>query len=647
MGSWFRQTVPSFLAGEVSAQVNALKVACVDRNLPITAETVRAWEETVHFLQEALQLAVSQASIVRKGTVLLEYEIPRRPLRLDAVVLVGGCIIIVEMKIGAHAVRRDAILQVAEYALDLRDFHEQSRHRMISPVVVATGMRSDLAPVLEPDSELEVERFATPGALASLIAELAQEHEDDPIDPRAWDESAYQPSMSILEAARELFAGHHVREISHAHANNLDSTVAAVQNIIRKARTIGEKHVLFVTGVPGSGKTLAGLSAVHLGAASDDATAHEALGAYLSGNGPLVQVLQYALTKDSHARTGLPMHQAKRRASAFIQPVHLFLREYAHNQLIPPDNVIVFDEAQRAWSRERNRQKAGIDASEASTILEIMDRRPDWAVVVALVGQGQEINAGEAGLAAWADALRGEKHWSVSIAPGVGTHFVDHATRPRELAELHLAVNVRSPRAQAVASWADHVVSGSIDEAAETRKEFARYPVYITRDLNVMRRYLRDRARPDRRTGLLASAQARRLRPFGIEMDSSFQGGVQWPQWFVEGAEDVRSSYALEVAASEFKRQGLEIDWAGLCWGDDFTWDPEVKRWTARKISGPRWISASHEHAVNRYRVLLTRARHGLVLWVPKPDGHELLINGDTLDATADVLRQCGAALLE
>jgi hypothetical protein len=372
-------------------------------------------------------------------------------------------------------------------------------------------------------------------------------------------------------------------------------------------------------------------------------TVGHALGAYLSGNGPLVEVLRYAIAVDLRMRSAISTHEAKRLAGTFIQPVHRFVQELADSSHPPPEHVIVFDEAQRAWDRHRMEQKQSIPASEAATTLSIMERAPGWSVVVALVGEGQEIHDGEAGIGAWFEALADNPSWRISAAASE-TGAPEEVRQRTEVDDaFELDVSVRSPRAEAIADWAEGVVTGRLDAARQAAARCDGFPMLLTRDLETMRSYLRDRARPDRRPGLVASSQARRLRPFGIEMDGTFQGGISWARWFVDGEEDIRSSYALEVAASEFKCQGLEIDWAGLCWGSDFTWDPDTGDWRFLQLRGSRWVrDRDEQHARNRYRVLLTRARYGLVVWVPKPRRGVALIDGRALEATAQALVTAG-----
>jgi hypothetical protein len=642
MAAWTSYTVKDFMALDGEPVSAVLAGMAAERGFSSTPATMSAWAETVGVVREALHRLSSSASIDGWG-LLFEYEIPRRGLRPDVVLLAGSEIAVIEFKAGADRYDRAALMQVTEYAQDLRDFHHESAGRQATPILVATGAHGDPRSLPVEGSSTHVECVNDAGQLAEVLAKLAAAGGEQ-ISLEDWDGSAYQPTPDILTAAREVFGGHNIRDITFAYADNLDATVDTIRGAIALARQESLHVVVFVTGVPGSGKTLAGLSAVHDMAGDEQRGASDPLGAYLSGNGPLVNVLQYALAKDLRTRESLTETEAKRRAKTFVQPVHLYIREYSDEAATPSDHVIVFDEAQRAWDARQMMRKQSIDRSEAEVILDAMSRVPPWAVLVGLVGEGQEINSGEAGLGEWSRALEVRQEWHVLAAPDVAPRFSSLAGRLATDDTLHLTVNVRAPRARAIAGWADALVSGNFERARELIAQHSEYPVLLTRSLEEMRSYLRDRIATDRRVGLLASSQARRLRPFGIEMSSSFQGGVDWPRWFVDDAEDIRSSFSLEIAASEFKCQGLEIDWAGLCWGDDFFWSSDKGTWVARRLRGSSWtVDSDMTYARNRYRVLLTRARYGLVIWVPRPLGHELLVDPELLDATAAALMEAGA----
>lgn len=645
MSAWVATKVSDFLKSPNSKFVDSLAGKAASLGLAVTPHSYRSWEESVQFVRDLLDQLGKDREISEFG-LLLEYEIPRRAVRPDAVLLAGQCIYVLEFKVGAEAFDRSSLMQVSDYALDLRDFHKESQGKRIFPVLISTSVFGESKRISVDGSKQEVLCVSNPYELAKEISETLVETPDQ-INVNDWDQSAYQPTPDILSAARAVYAGNEVKDISFAYADNLTLTVDSIREFIQKARTNSEHIVIFVTGVPGSGKTLAGLSAVHQ-ISNVRNVATEPLGAYLSGNGPLVEVLQYALAKDLQKREPISKKEAERRTKTFIQPVHLYVKEYSSPEKVPPDHVIVFDEAQRAWDADQMQKKQSIDASEAEIVLSAMERVSPWSVLIALVGEGQEINRGEAGLGEWIRALEDRPAWQVVAAVDLRARFEPLQQRLTVEESMHLSVNVRSPRARAIADWANALVNGKLDEAARILEQFPEYPLLLTRSLQDLRHYLRDRVmisenKSDRRIGLVASSQARRLRPFGIEMSNDFQGGIDWPRWFVDEPSDIRSSFLLEVAASEFKCQGLEIDWAGICWGDDFVWSSESGMWCARRLSGSAWKNEkSITFAQNRYRVLLTRARFGQVIWVPKPTGTEALVDAAGLEATAQALIRAG-----
>ena len=608
------------------------------RNFDVKPEQVYAWRESLQVVCAALSSLVAEVDEAKSWSVLCEYEIPRRGTRPDFVILGSGFVISIEMKVGATTYERSDRFQAEDYAKDLEDFHEESYGLTVIPVLCATEARYVDVDLLTTPTTSRVQ-LVNPSGLAPLLVDVASRlGSGELVNCVAWDQSRYRPTPGIVETALEVFSGHQVREITHAYADNLTATVDELRRLIIGARERSERLICFVTGVPGSGKTLAGMSAVHQTAGGEGL-----LGTYLSGNGPLVAVLQYALAKDIQEREGIRTDDAKRRSSVLVQMVHGFVKELATSDRPPSENVIVFDEAQRAWDSRQMERKQRISKSEAEVTLEIMGRREDWAVVIALVGEGQEINTGEAGIGEWMTALQRFPSWSVHVSPHIPHGLGD---RPAVSEDLHLSVGVRAPRAQALSDWVDALIEGRPSDALRALSRNQDYPVLLCRELDDMRAYLMDQPL-DRRVGLLASAQARRLRAFGIEMDGVFQGGVDWPRWFVDGREDIRSSYQLEVAASEFKCQGLEIDWAGLCWGSDFTWSQIDQEWTSRRLRGPKWVTDRDKTmAKNRYRVLLTRARYGLIIWVPRPSRSVPLVDLVALEETADFLLSCGVVPL-
>jgi hypothetical protein len=384
-----------------------------------------AWREEVAWLQTACRQLIAATEKAIGWTILLEYEIARRGRRIDAVLLTNRAIVVLEFKVGLQAADSSSRWQVYEYALDLRDFHGDSGHHLIVPIVVPTGSSAgSCTPPVVAGNHLtatpvhEVIECPPEQLAATILAVDAglSDSSSPPIDHQSWCTADYRPSLNIIEAAERVFAGHEVREISHATATNLSCTVDAVIRCITEAQRNCQHVVCFVTGVPGAGKTLAGLSAVHDPALREDA---RPAAVFLSGNGPLVKIVRAALVRDLRRRSPKSTDGA-RQVATFIQNVHSFLGYYAFKapEQVPPEHVVIFDEAQRAWDGKQMALKKRGDKSEAALMLEVMARCPDWSVIVALVGFGQEIHQGEAGLQEWGRAITGmSPNWSVVASP--------------------------------------------------------------------------------------------------------------------------------------------------------------------------------------------------------------------------------------
>lgn len=629
---------------------------------------IDAWQEGLLLLEHLCQELALQEPRSLTWSILLEYPIPRRSKYPDVVLLADDVIFVIELKVGATGFDSAAQWQVEDYALDLRDFHVESHDRPMIPVLVATRASAAAAGSL-PDASAAKRTVwpvtcIAPDQLASfLLKAYGAVHQPDrpPIDAEALDESLYRPSLSIVEAAQELFAGHSVMEIAHAWADNLTKTTAVLTQAIDEARRNNLRTLCFVTGIPGSGKTLAGLSAIHQGVDRQ----LETPSVFLSGNGPLVKIVREAIVRDAVRNRRWTSKDARRKVGTFIQNVHSFLAEYYTRRAseCPHEHVVVFDEAQRAWSAKQMKAKKGVNVSEPRMMLSVMERCRGWCVLVALVGGGQEIHRGEGGLEAWGSALAETTHpWNVLVSPEVvkgGESLAGHrlfsaavpsTCRIVEVPSLHLDVTIRSPRAQAFAQWVNQVLTGKPEQAKIIRDSMKEFPVAMTRDLHVARRWLQDRSRFERRCGLVASSGGARLRAYGIEVSSGFRHAYPFEEWFLGQLEDVRSSYRLEVAATEFECQGLELDWVGVCWGDDLCFDASSSGWLFRQFRGTRWQAIRQEgnrrYLLNKYRVLLTRAREGMIIWVPRGDIHDPTHDPSLLNATADYLHAAGVPLL-
>jgi DUF2075 family protein len=665
MASYYRATLSKFLADDPKRILGELTAASSAGGfLDLKHRQTKAWQRELVVLEAVARSLISASESTASWNLFLEYPIPRRQKRIDAVMLAGSLIFCLEFKTEDKDVTKQTQRQVEDYALDLRDFHEASRGRRIVPVAVAFAGESSTSE-LRVESTVDLVRpvvATTAGDLAEqlLIAfRTESDPSDSPIDASAWDESPYRPVPTIVEAAEALYAGHNVREIAHSHAGaiNLTQTSEKLVELIQEAQRNRTKIACFVTGVPGAGKTLAGLNVVHSSELRQDGRPAPVL---LSGNYPLVKIVTAAIARDARRRK--KENGAARTTGTLVQNANAFFREALEKPDRPPaENVVVFDEAQRAWDAEKNEKKNGQSISQPDSMLSIMDRHTDWAVLVALIGGGQEIHSGEAGLAAWGQALRSKyPHWQIAAPPEAldgdvslsGQRlFPETSVVPgtlRRESALHLNVCLRSYRAKRVAEWVEAVLRRDADAASGVMPDLTGFPLVFTRSLESARAWLRSQTRGLRRSGLVASSSAVRLRAHGIELSSGFrqENRDMYVNWFLAETSDVRASNQLEVAASEFECQGLELDWVGVCWGGDVTIGPENGGWAFRNFSGSKWGVVKNErdrrYLLNTYRVLLTRAREGMVVWIPIGDPRDSTRPTEPMDATAAHLRQCG-----
>jgi hypothetical protein len=573
--------------------------------------------------------------------ILTDWRLPRIGRRIDAIVLAPRVIVVCALREGRRHLRRDRDA-VEDAALDLHDFHAASRgHPVVPLLITADAVRSDPArPLLWPGVTPVME--ASSASLPAVLTDLARAPLCPPLDPQQWQAAAYRPIPSLIEAARMLYARHSVAEIaaSHATAENLRATRAAITAAVAQARSARQPAIVFVTGIPGAGKTLCGLDAAFAGEA-----------AFLTGNPSLVHVLREALARDA----GGSLRMARQRMEAVIQALPAFRDHYLPGGT-PPERVIVIDEAQRCWSAAHAIAKTAqrpvrLADSEPGHLLDIMRRRDDGPVIIALVGGGQEINAGEGGLAEWGEALRSRPEWRVyaaaeSRAGGDKRQCLPPLPGVVEAAPLHLAVPVRSLRHAGAASWVDAVLDGDVKRARAVAADGI--PFRVTRDLAVMRARLRLACRGSRRAGLLASAEAKRLRAEGLGGTLPHDDPAAVARWFLDRFPDIRASDALEVAATEFFAQGLELDAAGLCWDGDLI--RQDGAWQARRFRGTVWTSPRSAdvrmNRLNAYRVLMTRARYETVIWVPRGAADDPTREPAVMDQVAAFLAACGAGRL-
>lgn len=624
-----------------------------------------AWLEQIAILKQQLP----SFSVDTNNSIYFEFSIPRMGKRVDVVLVIEGLVFVVEFKVGSSEYARHDKEQVLDYALDLKHFHEGSHKACIVPVLLATQ-----APLTDLQLSISADGLAgllcvNKKGLEPLIDSCLNTWSDSKvgktyqlvINSSAWAESAYKPTPTIIQAAQALYQGHNVEEISRsdAGARNLSETADAISAVIEQAKANNEKAICFITGVPGSGKTLAGLNITtnRMGTTEDEHAI------FLSGNGPLVEVLQEALARDEHERADIKIGDARRNAKTFIQNIHHFRDDNLKSEAAPAEKVVVFDEAQRAWDRDKTakfmqqkRDQIGFNLSEPEFLIEVMDRHNDWCVIVALIGGGQEINTGEAGLPEWFASLRRSfNHWRVCYSDQIeGEEYTQDQPLVHHLnglkAEpdnsLHLGISVRSFRAEKLSAFVGCVINNQADQALtlyNTIKDV--YPIALTRDLHAARIWLLQHARGGELYGLVASSGANRLKPEGINIKAK----IKPAEWFLNGKQDVRSCQYLEDVATEFDIQGLELDWAGVCWDADFRYvfdSNDTGDWSLNKFTGTTWKKVNSEsrqrYLANAYRVLLTRARQGMVIYVPEGDEKDQTRVPDFYDGIYNYLKACG-----
>ena len=637
-----------------------------------------AWQFEIQMLKEILRNKAD-------GQILFEYSIPRLGKRIDVVLLLQGIVFALEFKVGAEVYYRQDSEQVWDYALDLKNFHEASRDLTIVPVLIATEAPDSSATqefCLYDDHVFEP-ILCNAGGLREVIAKITQEHGNH-ADLSHWGYSRYMPTPTIIQAASSLYLNHSVEDITRSEASgeNLQRTSEFVMRVIEHSQANHEKSICFVTGVPGAGKTLVGLNiAVRQ-------FEKKSLAVYLSGNQPLVSVLSEALARDKKRQgeernpgVRYNLTTARRDVKSFIQIVHHYRNETL-NKLKKPirdgvleidpakvtkhqddgysevEHVAIFDEAQRAWTKQQLAnwlsRKQGIHdfpMSEPEFLIWSLNLREDWGVIVCLVGGGQEINTGEAGIGEWLRAINANfPNWNVFIsdeltgkeyAEGELEDLLQANSRLERSSDLHLAVSMRSFRAEQLSNFVHFLLEGDIPEAQERfRMLEGKYPIVLTRSLDQAKAWLRRQKRGTERYGMVVSSQAQRLRPLAIDVRCK----PDTVHWFLDDITDIRSSLFLEDAASEFDVQGLELDWTCLVWDGDLRW--QGTRWGNYSFTGNKWqnIRAPERKAyqINAYRVLLTRARQGMVLCIPEGNPDDATRLPEFYDGTYQYLKQIG-----
>lgn len=610
-----------------------------------------AWRKEIDILQDQLRS-------VENGDIAFEYTIPRMGHRIDVVCIIHGLIFLLEFKVGDSEYRKSTADQVMDYALDLKYFHELSADRYIIPISIPTEAPSVCNEVSFMEDKISNVLKCTKDNIGLTISSVLSSVQDQDLSIADWINSRYAPTPTIIEAAQAMYRNHSVKDISRndAGAHNLTATTETINQIIDDCKRNHKKAICFVTGVPGAGKTLAGLNIANE-RHNFDADEHAV---FLSGNGPLVDILQAALAKDRSSRAGITIAEAKKETKAFIQIIHRFRDEALTTNNPPAEKVAIFDEAQRAWNEESltdfMKRKKGVDAfnqSEPEFLIRIMDRHQDWAVIVCLVGGGQEIYNGEAGIIDWFRALQKKfRNWHIYLSDKItDSEYVGNSSIEELLTgcsyslrpALHLGVSLRSFRSEKLAEFVKLLLDNEPSAAAAVYSELSiHYPIILTRDLDKAKEWIRKKARGTERYGLLASSEGKRLRGIGIWVPSV----INHVGWFLNEKDNVDSSYFFEVAASEFKVQGLEIDYSILAWDADLR--RSGKGFDYFKFRGTRWNHVNNmqqqKYLKNAYRVLMTRARQGMIIFVPSGTDPEDDPTRDSAfyDDIYKYLRSCG-----
>lgn len=671
------------------------QIAMMDEGDSVS-EQKYAWFEEIEILQQALLPWKEE-----NAEIIFEYSIPRLGKRVDVVLLLRGIVFVIEFKAGQKVYLQADMEQVMDYALDLKNFHLDSHNRIIVPILVATGATDtshDFRFSVYDDS-IYNPLMSNMDGLQNLIQKVIARENVQPSeesDFANWAISRYSPTPTIIEAASALYQNHSVKEITRHEAAGaaLEDTTQFVLDVIQRSKQNGEKSICFVTGVPGAGKTLVGLNvAIQQSVKEEDSPEDERnLAVYLSGNGPLVKVLTAALAKDKQRKeqekgNKCNITDAKREVSQFIQIIHRYRSNMLAKIKLPIENgrleidetksishktaghgevehVAIFDEAQRSWGLEhlagwlaRGGSRGGMKKvpdfpmSEAEFLIWSLDLRKDWAVIVCLVGGGQEINTGEAGIGEWIRAVNETfPDWKVYLskhltdkeyAEGNVAELVSNNKNARQVDQLHLAVSMRSFRAENLSKFVHHILDGDVEQARKLYKEFKdRYPFLLTRNLEKAKKWLEKMARGSERYGIVVSSQAYRLKPMAI--DVRLQPNVEY--WFLADKTDVRSSLFLEDAATEFDIQGLELDWTCLVWDGDFRYTPEG--WDHNAFRGSKWQKIRQKEAqvyqLNAYRVLMTRARQGMIICVPEGNPNDHTRQPEIYDNTYRYLKSIG-----
>jgi len=683
--SYYQNTTDKFLSEDANSIFGHL---AKNHQHDLEDQQKNAWLKQIDFLKSWLKDI--------QGNLYFEFSIPRMGKRVDNILILNNFIFVIEFKVGDNHYTKDAQYQTIDYCLDLLNFHEGSHDKTIIPILVATkapNETNNFQNAMRLDNCILCNADNFESTLKNI---LATQTATQNINVSDWENSTYKPTPTIIEAAQALYKGHNVQEISRSDSGaiNLSRTAKTINHIIETAKTKKQKSICFLTGVPGAGKTLAGLNIANERLKADESE-HSV---FLSGNGPLVDVLREALARDLYANFKeiinirksiissiksdkeikeeqklklieninngrINKEIALKAAKAFIQNIHHFRDDNLKTEKAPIEKVVVFDEAQRAWQKEQvskfMKTKKGIedfDMSEPEYLISVMNRHEDWCTIVCLIGGGQEINTGEAGVSEWIESLKQKySDWNIYYSDKIlsekTTYLNDEEllnwlqTNGNKETDLHLAVSLRSFRSEKIALFVQYVLENQSEQAKYVFDSFKHnFPIFLTRNLNTAKKWLKHKAKGTERIGIVASSGGRRLRADGIDVKNE----IEPANWFLNGKDDVRSSYYLEEIATEFDIQGLEIDFTCVAW--DINLFHNNDEWNYQNFKGSKWQNINQDSAkkylLNSYRVLLTRARQGMIIFIPEVDDTDTTRPKEHYDKTFEYFKQCGLTII-
>ncbi len=653
LNAYYKNFISHFLSESTEEIIGKITLS---NKFDTNSNSIEAWKIQIEILRIQLK--------GHNGEIYFEFSIPRMGKRIDIILIIGGVVFVVEFKVGESQFFSQDINQVWDYALDLKNFHKPSHSAIIIPILVATEAEDINFQFLITSHKdgLLIPLKSNKFSIGSILNEALKIYSSaaDGLQ-NEFINGSYHPTPTIIEAAVNLYNEHSVDEITRndADAKNLSITTDSIAEKINYSKSNNKKVICFVTGVPGAGKTLVGLKVATTHLKADEGNSS----VFLSGNAPLVSILQEALTRDKVRREKalgkkLKKSTALEGVKSFIQIIHHYRDAYLVDSKAPYDHIAIFDEAQRAWNKtqtvdfmKRKKNQPNFNFSEPEFLISCLDRHPDWALIVCLVGGGQEINKGEAGIGEWLEAIyKSFPHWEIHISPNLVDKEYD-AQKTIELIQsnsiikfdesLHLSVSMRSFRAEKVSLFIKQMLDLDVINGKMTFSQInQKYPIYITRDINKAKSWLKEKARGNERYGIVVSSQAQRLKPLAIDVKTP----VKPIHWFLNSKDDVRSSYFLEDVATEFQIQGLELDWVCVTWDGDFRYSK--KGWKTFSFVGNKWQNIKKierkKYLLNAYRVLLTRARQGMIIVVPSGNNEDHTRIPEFYDSTFEYLKSFG-----